>query len=592
MHYFDPILAFPGLLAAAVHNIDLILTFTCGLAAALVLGYFSHRIGLSPIVGYLLAGILVNSPLVPFEPDPNLAKQMAEIGVILLMFGVGLHFHLKELLAVKKIAIPGAIVQSAVATGLSMLIMKMFGWTWTEGAVFGMAIAVASTVVLTRILVDNNHLHTPIGHIAIGWLVVEDLFTVFVLVLIPAVFGGTATGAGAITMALVWTSVKIAALVAFTFVVGGWAIPKILTLIARTRSRELFTLGVLVLALGIALGATKLFGVSMELGAFLAGMVVGRSEFSTRAATDVLPMKDAFAVLFFVSVGMLFKFEVLTENPWMVAATVAIVMIGKPLAAIIITVILRYPLKTALAVGAVLAQIGEFSFIVATLGSQYGIVSETAFNVLVATAIISITLAPLFYRAVTPIQRWMSRHPKLRAILDPNAKSNNEGHSPGDFNGERKAIVLGYGPVGQTVVRLLADNGFQPIVIEMNVDTVQNLRSEGMLAYYGDASHPDTLHAAGIEDADILILSASSVAMGPEIIREAKRMNPKIKVLARTAYLKEAEKLTILGADAVFSGEGEVALSMTESILESFGATREQIDRESDRIRRKFFVEA
>ena len=592
MQIIDPILAFPGFLAAGVHNIDLILTFTCGLAAALVLGYFSHRIGLSPIVGYLLAGILVNSPLVPFEPDPNLAKQMAEIGVILLMFGVGLHFHLKELLAVKKIAIPGAIVQSAVATVLSMLIFRMFGWSWTEGAVFGMAIAVASTVVLTRILVDNNHLHTPVGHIAIGWLVVEDLFTVFVLVLIPAIFGGVATGAGAITMALVWTTVKIAALVAFTFFVGGWAIPKILTLIARTRSRELFTLGVLVLALGIALGATMLFGVSMELGAFLAGMVVGRSEFSTRAATDVLPMKDAFAVLFFVSVGMLFKVEVLTENPWMVAATVGIVVIGKPLAAIIITLILRYPLKTALAVGVVLAQIGEFSFIVGTLGMQYGIVSEKAFNVLVATAIISITLAPLLYRAVKPVERWMSRHPRLRAILDPHAKSHNEGHSPGDFDGDRKAIVLGYGPVGQTVVRLLSDNGFQPIVIEMNVDTVQNLRGEGMLAYYGDASHPDTLHAAGVENADILILSASSVAMAPEIIREAKRMNPKIKVLARTAYLKEAEKLTIIGADAVFSGEGEVALSITESILESFGATREQIDRESDRIRRKFFVEA
>jgi CPA2 family monovalent cation:H+ antiporter-2 len=418
------------------------------------------------------------------------------------------------------------------------------------------------------------------------------LFTVFVLVLIPAVFGGVATGAGAITMALVWTTVKIAALVGFTFFVGGWAIPKILTLIARTRSRELFTLGVLVLALGIALGATKFFGVSMELGAFLAGMVVGRSEFSTRAATDVLPMKDAFAVLFFVSVGMLFKVEVLTESPWMVAATVGIVMIGKPLAAMAITLMLRYPLKTALSVGAVLAQIGEFSFIVGTLGRQYGIVGEQAFNVLVATAIISITLAPLFYRAVKPIERWMTRHPRLRTILDPSAKTNNEDHSPADFNGDRKAIVLGYGPVGQTVVRLLSDNGFQPIVIEMNVDTVQNLRSEGMLAYYGDASHPDTLHAAGVENADILILSASSVAMAPEIIREAKRMNPKIKVLARTAYLKEAEKLTISGADAVFSGEGEVALSMTESILESFGATREQIDRESDRIRRKFFVEA
>ncbi len=573
-----------------MHNLDLILTFTGGLAAALTLGYLSHRIGLSPIVGYILAGILVNSPLISFSPDKDLAKQMAEIGVILLMFGVGLHFHFKELLAVKRIAIPGALVQSGAATLLSMVIMRFFGWSWTEGAVFGMAIAVASTVVLTRILVDNNHLHTSVGHIAIGWLVVEDLLTVFVLVLIPAVFGGEATGAGALTMAVIWTTVKIAALVGFTFVVGGWAIPKILTLIARTRSRELFTLAILVLALGIALGATKLFGVSMELGAFLAGMVVGRSEFSSRAATDVLPMKDAFAVLFFVSVGLLFDVRVLTESPWLVAATVGIVVIGKPLAAIVIAVLLRYPLKTALSVGAVLAQIGEFSFIVGTMGMLYKIISEEAFNVLVATAIISITLAPLFYRAVKPIERWLTRHPKLRAILDPASKEN-DGHAPA-ISGQRRAIVLGYGPVGQTVVKLLADNDFEPIVVEMNVDTVQALKKEGIHAHYGDASHPDTLVAAGIANADILILSASGVGMAPEIIRESKRINPKIRVLARTAYLREAEKLTIAGADAVFSGEGEVALSMTESILEDFGATREQIDRESDRIRRKFFVEA
>lgn len=574
-----------------MHNIDLILTFAGGLAVALVLGYVSHRLKLSPIVGYLLAGILINSPLIPYNADKDLAKQMAEIGVILLMFGVGLHFHFKELLAVKTIAIPGAIVQSAVATILSMVIMRAFGWSWTEGAVFGMAIAVASTVVLTRILVDNNHLHTPIGHIAIGWLVVEDLFTVFILVLIPAIFGAESAGPGDIAAALGWTTVKIAALVAAVFVIGGWAIPKILTLIARTRSRELFTLSVLVLALGIALGAAKLFGVSMELGAFLAGMVVGRSEFSTRAATDVLPMKDAFAVLFFVSVGLLFDASILTESPWLVAATVGIVMIGKPLAAIIITVALRYPLKTALAVGAVLAQIGEFSFIVGTLGMQYGIVSDRAFNVLVATAIISITLAPLFYRAVQPTVRWLARFPSMRAILDPASKENGE-HDHSEKSGERRAIVLGYGPVGQTVTRLLNDNGFQPVIVEMNVDTVQTLRKNDMLAHYGDASHPDTLRAAGAEHADILILSASSVNSAPEIIREAKHLNPKIRVIARTSYLKEAENLTAAGADAVFSGEGEVALSMTESILESFGATREQIDRESDRIRRKFFVEA
>ena len=570
---------------------DLILTFTGGLAAALFLGYLALRVGLSPIVGYLLAGIVLG----PYTPGPvadsHLAEQMAHIGVILLMFGVGLHFHFKELLAVKRIAVPGAVVQSAVATLLSMIIMRSFGWSWTEGAVFGMAIAVASTVVLTRILVDNNHLHTPTGHIAIGWLVVEDIFTVFVLVLLPAIFGGGAapTGAG-IALALGITTLKIVALLAFTFVVGGWAIPRLLTLIARTGSRELFTLAILVLALGIALGAAKLFGVSMELGAFLAGMVVGRSEFSNRAAIDALPMKDAFAVLFFVSVGMLFDLNSLLKTPWLAAATLGIVVIGKPLAAILITIMLRYPLRTALSVGAVLAQIGEFSFIVATIGRQHGVVSKDAFNVLVATAIFSITLSPLLYRSVGPIERWVAARPRLWRLLNrvklvPGA----EGEEYDSHGLTRRAIVIGYGPVGKTLARLLKDNGFVPTIVEMNVDTVQDLNSKGERAFYGDASHPETLKSAGAAKADILILSASSVSMGEEVIAEAKRLNPHIKVLARTSYLRDADSLLQSGADEVFSGEGEVALSMTESILRVFGATAEQLDRENERVRREFF---
>ncbi|MEK7951232.1 cation:proton antiporter [Luteolibacter soli] len=569
---------------------DLILTFTGGLGVALILGYISHRLGLSPIVGYLLAGIVVSPHTPGYVADRHLAEQMAHIGVILLMFGVGLHFHFKELLAVKRIAVPGAIVQSAVATLLSMLVMRAFGWSWTQGAIFGMAIAVASTVVLTRILVDHKHLHTPVGHIAIGWLVVEDIFTVFVLVLIPAIFGGEATGAGAITMALVWTTLKIGALVAFTFVVGGWAIPRLLTGIARTGSHELFTLAILVLALGIAMGAAKFFGVSMELGAFLAGMVVGRSEFSNRAATDALPMKDAFAVLFFVSVGMLFDFKGLLADPWLALATIGIVIVAKPLAAIIITSVLGYPLKTALSVGAVLAQIGEFSFIVATLGMQYKLVEEKAFNALVATAIVSITLAPLFYKSVEPIERWVAKRPALwrflnrRVVGGPAAEEGDGIH--------RRAVVVGYGPVGQTVVRLLKDNGFSPVIVEMNVDTVRELNAAGEKAQYGDASHPATLHAAGTEKADILVLSASSVNMGCEVIKEARSLNPKIRVVARTSYLKEADELLAAGANAVFSGEGEVALSMTESILGSFGATPEQIERESERIRRELFAQA
>ncbi|MES2705071.1 MAG: cation:proton antiporter [Verrucomicrobiota bacterium] len=572
-----------------MHHPELILTLTGGLGAALALGLLTRAIGLSPIVGYLLAGILVGPNTPGFVANKALAGEMAEIGVILLMFGVGLHFHFKELLAVKRIAIPGAIVQSAAATGLAMLIMKLFGWTWAEGAVFGMAISVASTVVLTRVLVDNNHLHTRVGHIAIGWLVVEDLFTVFVLVLLPAVFGSGASGGGDLTVALGWTTLKICALVAFTFLVGGWIIPRLLSHIARTGSRELFTLAVLVIGLGIALGAKTLFGVSMELGAFLAGMVVARSDFSTRAATDALPMKDAFAVLFFVSVGMLFDFNAMLATPWLVVATVGIVVIGKPLAAVLITLALGYPVRTALSVGAVLAQIGEFSFIVGSMGRTYGVISEHAFNALVVTAIISITLTPIFYRTVGPLERWMVRQPWVARWFKRSLESQMKTDGAPDTDAEHHAVIIGYGPVGQTMVRLLRDNGIVPVVVEMNLDTVQRLKAEGITAFYGDAAHPETLKQAGIANARALILSSSGME-GKDLIREVRELNPRIQILARTAYLREAHDLTAAGADSVFSGEGEVALSMTEFLLEKLSATPEQIDRESDRIRREFFA--
>lgn len=576
-----------------MHHLDLILTLTGGLGAALLLGLITQKLGLSPIVGYLLAGVVLSPNTPGYVAHADLAKEMADIGVILLMFGVGLHFHFRELLAVRRIAVPGALVQSTVATGLSMLLLKWVGLSWAEGAVFGMAISVASTVVLTRILVDNNHLHTPTGHIAIGWLVVEDIITVFILVLLPAVFGAsaggeTAAGSG-LVMAFLWTALKMGAFVAFTFAVGGRVIPRLLGYIANTRSRELFTLGVLVVALGIAVGATKLFGVSMELGAFLAGMVVARSDFSTRAATDALPMKDAFAVLFFVSVGMLFDLKSLLESPMLVIITLGIVIVGKPAAAIAITLALRYPLRVALSVGAVLAQIGEFSFIVGSLGHTLGIVSQDAFNALVATAIISITLTPLFYRTVVPLERWAMRQPWLRPYVD---RAGDEGTGTAIQHLETKhhAIVVGYGPVGQTVVRLLQENDVEPVVLEMNINTVQRLKGQGLSAWYGDAAHPETLKKAGIEKARVLILSSSGMGGAGELIREARRMNPKIRILARTSYLREAAQLLAAGADSVFSGEGEVALSMTEYILEEMSATPEQIDRERERIRKELFA--
>src|SRR6476646_3262640 len=344
-----------------MHEVTLVATLAGALSAALVFGYLTHRVGLSPIAGYLVAGILVGPYTPGFVADTAAAEQLAEVGVILLMFGVGLQFHVQELLAVKWIAIPGAIAQSAAATILGALAAHAFGWSWSAGIVFGIALAVASTVVLVRVLSDHNALHSPAGHIAVGWLVVEDLFTVLVLVVLPAVAGGGERPA--LWLMLLLTAVKVAALAAIVVLAGRRALPRLLDYVAATHSRELFTLTILALALGIAVVSAALFGVSMALGAFLAGLVVGRSEFSLRAAADALPMRDAFAVLFFVSVGMLFEPHILWTMPGLLAATCAVIFVGKPLAAIAIVLFLRYPLKVALSVSVALAQIGEFSFI-------------------------------------------------------------------------------------------------------------------------------------------------------------------------------------------------------------------------------------
>jgi CPA2 family monovalent cation:H+ antiporter-2 len=569
-----------------VAHADLILTLTCGLAAALALGYVTHRLGLSPIVGYLLAGIAVGPNTPGFVADRHLAEQLAEVGVILLMFGVGLHFHLDELLAVRRIAVPGAVVQSAAATALGAAVGWGFGWGWAAGLVFGMALSVASTVVLTRVLADNNELHTHVGHIGVGWLVVEDLFTVVVLVLLPALFGGGAAAAGGLPVALGLTAVKIVVLVAVAFVAGGRAVPWLFARVAAGGSRELFTLTVLVVALGIAVGSALLFGVSMALGAFLAGMVVGRSEFSLRAAADALPMRDAFAVLFFVSAGMLLDPRALAAAPGEIAATLAVVMLGKPAAALAIVLALGYPLRAALAVAVALAQIGEFSFMLAALGVQLGVLPGEANNALVAAAIVSISLNPVLYRLVNPAERWLLTRPRLRRVLAGRATGAAHSAPPADdLDARFRAVVVGYGPVGQTVCRLLRENGVVPTVVEMNLETGQRLRTAGAAAVYGDAARPETLRAAGVDRADTLVLSASSLATAEEVVRLAREMNPGVRVLARSAYLRERAGLRAAGADAVFAGEGEVALAMTESVLRTLGATPEQIDRERDRVR-------
>jgi CPA2 family monovalent cation:H+ antiporter-2 len=480
-------------------------------------------------------------------------------------------------------------VQSGVATALGAVIARTAGWDWSAGLIFGMALSVASTVVLVRVLADNNDLHTQAGHIAVGWLVVEDLFTVLALVLLPALFSPTGPGREvdlqqtSLWAALGWTAIKVSGLVAFTALVGARLIPRMLDYVERTRSRELFTLTVLVVALGIAVGSALLFSVSMALGAFLAGMVVGRSEYSLRAASEALPMRDAFAVLFFVSVGMLLDPAALWQAPILVAGALIVVMVGKPLAALLIVWAMGYPLRAVLTVAIALSQIGEFSFILAALGRDLGVMPAAATNVIVAAAIVSIVLNPVLYRTIGPIERWIGAKPSWRRVLDRTPLGTDASHGSRPADPDHRAVVIGYGPTGRAVVDLLRENRIEPTVIELSMDSVRALRERGIDAVYGDATRPEALSAAGVATSGSLILGSAGMANATEVIRAARELNPKVRVLARAAYLREVPGLKGAGADAVYSGEGEVALAFVEDILESLGATPEQIERERDR---------
>ena len=564
-----------------MHEVDLILTLTGGLTAALVLGYVTQHLKLSPIVGYLLAGIAVSPNTPGFAANAEIAGQLAEVGVILLMFGVGLNFHLRELLEVRRVAIPGALAASSIATLLGMAAAHLHGYDWATGVVFGTAISVASTVVLIRVLSDNHDLHTRAGHIAVGWVVVEDLLTVAALVVLPALLGGEDPGARGVALALGVAALKIASLVAVVFVAGGRLIPWFMEQIAATRSRELFTLAVLVIALGIAVGSAKLFGVSMALGAFLAGTIVGRSEFGLRAASEALPMRDAFAVLFFVSVGMLFNPATVLTSPTLLATTLAIVLLAKPAAVWAGVMLLGYPRPVATSVAVSLAQIGEFSFILSSVGSRLGVVPSQVVDTLVAVAILSITLNPLLYRLIEPFERWLARHRRLAATGD-------DADELAASSPRHRAIVVGYGPVGQTVTQLLLDNEIEPTVIELNLDTVRRLKTFDVRAIYGDAMRADILLEAGIKGADNLILTSGASRVDEEIVRRAKELNPDVAILARSQYVRELPTLHRAGAEDVFSAEGEVALAFTVRILERLGATGEQIDRERARVEATF----
>jgi CPA2 family monovalent cation:H+ antiporter-2 len=556
-----------------MHELNLIATITSGLLVALILGLITRRIGLSPIVGYLLAGIVVGRHTPGFIANQHAASELAEIGIVLLLFGVGLQFHIEELLAVRKVALPGAIVQIIVITLLGAFVSHSWGFSTGGALVFGLAIAVASTVVMVRILSDQGELHTPAARISIGWLVVEDILTVLALVALPVVF--RAKPGSSVALTLGFATLKVAALVGLVLVGGRHAIPYVFGQVARTRSRELFTLTVLVTALGIAVGSAALFGASMALGAFLAGMIVGQSEFGARAATDALPMRDAFAVLYFVSVGMLFDPVSIMRQPSHVAITVLIILVAKPLSAFVVMRLLKKPSRLALPVSLARGQIGEFSFVLAGSAQALGILDSEAASVLVSASILSITANPLMYRLG---QRLLARGFGAEPVATSGAAPES------DTDTRDLAIIVGHGPTGQIVGETLRDNAIDTVFIDLNVDTIRNLARQGVRGVYGDASRVEVLEAAGLKRAAALFLTAANLEGAGQLIRSARELKPDLRVFVRAEYMRDVSALRKAGASTVVSAEGEVALAMASALLDDLGASPEQIEKERDRV--------
>ena len=587
-----------------MHDLPLITTIAAAFTAAWVLGIITQRLKLSPIVGYLLAGVVIGPHTPGFAGDVHLAQQLAEVGVILLMFGVGLHFHLDDLLKVRNVAVPGAVGQSLAATLLGLAVAAAFGWPIKSGLVLGMAMSVASTVVLMRVLMDNRMLDTTHGHVAVGWLIVEDVFTVIVLVLIPALgtpAGGDGDGAAAgaghgLLLSLAIALAKLAALVALLLWGGSKVIPWVMVRVARLRSRELFTLTVLVMAIAVAAGSQYLFGASMALGAFLAGMVVGRSPVSHQAAADALPLRNAFSVLFFTSVGMLFDPVFLAQQPLLVLAGLGIVLVGKPLAALVIVALIGYPARTGLTVALGLAQIGEFSFILSQLARTHGLLGDAGHNLLVATALVSITLNPILFRSIDRIESALKRWPSAWRLLNRGTvrreRDTNEaaGRAIEAAQGPL-AVIVGYGPVGRTVDGILREGKVETVVVDLNMDTVQSLRKGGRHALFGDAFNIEVMHQALPRATHLIITLPHSQNRNP-LIAAAKLINPQIKVFARARYIAEREELTQVGADGAVYEEAEAAVALSRLVLFDRGADADAVRREATRIRQQFLATA
>jgi monovalent cation:H+ antiporter-2, CPA2 family len=559
---------------ARMHDAPLIATLVSGIVLAFVFAALAHKLRLPPLAGYLMAGVVVG----PFTPgyvaDGHLAHQLAEVGVVLLMFGVGLHFSLKDLLSVKNIAIPGALGQMAVATVLGMLLGWGLGWPLAQGFVFGLALSVASTVVLLRAMEEHRLMETERGRIAIGWLIVEDLAMVLALVLLPAVGlvlggdgqGGAALSFGAIAGTIAFTIGKVALFVGLMLVVGGRLIPWILKVVAHTGSRELFRLAVLAIALGVAFGAADLFGVSFELGAFFAGMMMGESKLAQRATEETLPLRDAFAVLFFVSIGMLFNYHVMLTQPWVVLAALLIVVFGKSLAALGIVLVSGRPLRTALTIATSLAQIGEFSFILIGVGVVQNLVSKEAQDVLLAAAILSILLNPLLFKLLDRAKPWLDAREARQRDGAAAATTATPTEIPPTNPLSGHVVVAGYGRVGRLIGEALHAQGHPVLVLEEEKECVAMLHQQGIATIVGNAARDDVLAAANLAHARALVVTVPDAFEGGEMVRVARLANPRLPIIARADSDASKAHLRQQGADLVVLAESELARGMLEHL--------------------------
>jgi CPA2 family monovalent cation:H+ antiporter-2 len=573
-----------------MHQTQLIAIISAGLGLAFIFGLIANRLRLPLLVGYLAAGLVVG-PFTPgFVADQGLATQLSEIGVSLLMFGVGLHFSIRDLLSVKNIAIPGALAQIGMATLLGLLVTRLWGWSLAAGIVFGLCLSVASTVVLLRALADRGEIDTINGRIAVGWLIVEDLITVIALVAMPVVAQAMQAGPdsnGQIVATLAMTFLKVACFVGLMLIVGKRLIPRVLGRVARSGSKELFTVGVLAIALGVAFGSAALFGVSPALGAFFAGVILSESDLAYQAGAETRPVQDAFTVLFFVAIGMLFDPSVLLSHPWHLVAALSIVMVGKSLAALVIVMLFKFPVATALLISASLAQIGEFSFVLVAMGIQLKLMPPEALSIVVATAVLSIGLNPAVFQSLEPIKQFAQKNPRFAKMM---RTRNRRAARLIDIDPDElqdHVVLVGFGGVGQTIAKALVAEHITFSVVEQDPDSFEIASKRGCQSVFGDASREEILKAAGVKNAKMLVLALPANSATREIIRAARVLNPRILVSVRTHDTDEAIDVKRIGVDRVVSAELELALELAHHVIGSYDRSPERVDGTIDEVRKQ-----